>query len=298
MPIEREYFKVEKETGDILEEGIDKIYTPEELSSLYNRKRNYKQKTEFEEYIESIGQYSFLFYRHLKKLNISNEIKTRFIFLTAYIKYDSNGLLVDTDEKNQIPLNRSILLQKINVGEKAFIRTINILKENKLITENKGLYYINEKIVIRGKLTKQKMNQKFTRVFADTIKDLYNKCSTREQAQLYYFYAMLPLVNYKYNCVCHNPDETDLSYIEKMSVQDICTCVGYDSSQWKRFWNMLRGFKIGKEHCISSTIIGDTFDNILIKINPKIYYAGNESCFEELQQCCYEFFIGDQKRFT
>lgn len=294
MPIEKEYYKVEKGTGDILEEGVDKIYTPEELSSLLNRKRNYKQKTAFEEYIESIGQYSFLFYNHLKKLDIPNEIKTRFIFLTAYVKYNSNGLLVDTDEKSQqLPLNRSMLLQKINLGEKAFIRTMNILKENKLITEAKGLYYINEKIVIRGKLTKQKMNQKFTRVFADTIKDLYNKCSAREQAQLYYFYAMLPLVNYKYNCVCYNPNEADLYHIEKMSVQDICTSVGYDPNHWKLFWKNLRKFKIGNEYCISSTIIGDSFDDILIKVNPKIYYAGNENCFDDLQQCCYEFFIGN-----
>lgn len=293
MPKKRKITIIETETGDVLEYGTQTIYTPQEISQKNAKARLGVKKTAFDEYIESLGQYSFLFYNHLKKINIPNEIKTRFIFLTAYIKYDSDGLLVDTDEKNQQPLSRSMLLEKMNVGEKAFIRTMNILKENKLVTENKGLYYINEKLVIRGRLSKQKMNQKFTRVFSDAIKELYNKCSAREQAQLYYFYSILPLVNYKYNCVCHNPNETELSLINKMSVQDICMSVGYDPSHWKLFWGNLRKFKIGQEYCISSTIIGDTFDDILIKVNPKIYYAGNENCFDDLQKCCYEFFIGN-----
>lgn len=293
MPIEREYMKIEKETGAILEEGLDKIYTSEEISQIEARKRLGKQKTEFDEYIESLGQYSFLFYNYLKKIDIPNEIKTRFIFLTAFIKYDSNGLLVE-DNKNQRPLQRSDLLELLNIGEKAFIRTINVLKENKLLFENDKMYYLNKKFVARGKLTPQKMSQDFTRVFADAIKELYNDCSPRQQSQLYYFYMILPLVNYKYNCVCHNPNETNLQHIKKMSIQEICISVGYNSTQWKRFWLMLRGFKMGKEYCISSTIIGDTYDDVLIKVNPKIYYAGNENCFEELQQCCYEFFIGDK----
>ena len=71
MPIEREYMKIEKETGAILEEGLDKIYTSEEISQIEARKRLGKQKTEFDEYIESLGQYSFLFYNHLKKIHIT-----------------------------------------------------------------------------------------------------------------------------------------------------------------------------------------------------------------------------------
>lgn len=293
MPKKRKYTKIETETGDILEEGYDKIYTSKELSLIYSQKKRSIEKTNFMEYIESLGKYALLFYNHLNKLNIPNEIKTRFIFLTAFIKYDSNGLLVE-DNKNQRPLQRSDLLELLNIGEKAFIRTINVLKENKLLFENDKMYYLNKKFVARGKLTPQKMSQDFTRVFADAIKELYNDCSPRQQSQLYYFYMILPLVNYKYNCVCHNPNETNLQHIKKMSIQEICISVGYNSTQWKRFWLMLRGFKMGKEYCISSTIIGDTYDDVLIKINPKIYYAGNENCFEELQQCCYEFFIGDK----
>ena len=293
MPKKRKYIKIEQETGGVLEYGVDKIYTPDEIAQLNAKARLGQNKSAFDVYLESLGQYSFLFYNHLKKLKIPNEIKTRFIFLTAYIKYDSHGLLVDTDEKNQQPLNRSMLMEKLNVQETTFIKTMNILTENKLILEVKGSYYVNEKLVVRGKLTKQKMNQSFTRVFSDAIKELYNNCSVREQAQLYYFYAMLPLINYKYNCVCHNPNETNLSLINKMSVQEICESVGYDPKHWKTFWKNLRGFKIENEYCISSTIIGDTFDNMLIKINPKIYYAGNDKCFDDLKQCCYEFFIGN-----
>ena len=293
MPKKRKYIKIEEETGGVLEYGVDTIYTPEEISQKNAKVRLGKQKSEFDDYLESLGQYSFLFYNHLKKINIPNEIKTRFIFLTAYIKYNSHGLLVDTDEKNQKALDRSMLMAKLNVKETTFIKTMNTLTENKLVIELNGLYYINEKLVVRGKLTKQKMNQSFSRVFSDTIKELYNNCSPREQTQLYYFYAILPLVNFKYNCVCHNQNQSDIHYIQKMSVQEICTIVGYDQTKWKRFWNMLRGFKINNEYAISTSIIGDSFDDLLIKVNPKLYYAGNSNCFEDLKQCCYEFFIGD-----
>ena len=174
MPIEREYMKIEKETGAILEEGLDKIYTSEEISQIEARKRLGKQKTEFDEYIESLGQYSFLFYNYLKKIDIPNEIKTRFIFLTAYIKYNSHGLLVDTDEKNQTPLDRNTLMIKLNIKEKGIYKNYdNFKRKANLVVEKNKCYYINEKLVIRGKLTKQKMNQSFTRIFSNTIKELY-----------------------------------------------------------------------------------------------------------------------------
>lgn len=292
MPLERKYYKVEQETGEILESGTDLIYTEDEISKQQALQRFLREKTEFEDFINGISSYSFLFYNHLKKIDIANEIKTRFIFLTAYIKYGSKGLLVDTDkERSQIPLDRTMLKEKLKLQETAFIKTINTLKENDLIKEKHGLYYLNSKFVIKGELPKQKTNQPFSRIFADTIKELYKNCTVREQSQLYYFFALLPLTNYKYNCVCHNPQETEIGLIKKMDIKDICYIVGYNPKDWKKFWNNMQKFKIGKEHTIVTSIRGGGFNNLLIKVNPKLYYAGTQSCFEELKLCCYEFFI-------
>ena len=69
-----------------------------------------------------------MFYNYLKKIDIPNEIKTRFIFLTAYIKYNSHGLLVDTDEKNQTPLDRNTLMIKLNIKEKGIYKNYDNFK--------------------------------------------------------------------------------------------------------------------------------------------------------------------------
>lgn len=288
MPIERPYIKINAETLKIIEEGVDKIYTPDEVARKRIKAKKFKKLTEFEEFIQELGSFSFLFYNYLKKSNIPPEVKTRFIFLTTYIQFSNNGLLVDNDDDKRIqsPMTRDILKDKLKLKEDAFINTIKYLKDDGLIVEEDGNYYISENIAIKGKLSKSQMNRPYTRLFSDFIKKLYNQSKIRQHRQLYYFFAILPLVNFKYNYVCYNREETDLSKIEPMDIRDICEYVGYKTKDWKKFWNNLRYFKIDNQNLISTKII-DYFT--YIAINPNLYYAGNNNCLNEVQILLYEF---------
>lgn len=288
MPIKREYIKIEKGTGYILEEGFDNIYTIEEVNKKEIKNKKYKTLTEFEELIKDMGSFNFLFYNYLKKLDIIPEIKTRFIFLTTYIRYNGEGILVDTDnERYQTVLTRDLLMDKLKLQKTAFINTINKLKEYNLLVEENGYFKINENIVVKGKLSKQQKNKQYTRLFSDSIKELYNNSTVRQHRQLYYFFALLPIINFKYNCVCYNKKETDLKYIKPMDIKDICNYVGYNQKDWKKFWNNLRYFKIKDQNVISSRVIDDY---IFIYINPNLYYAGNENCLSELRIMLHEFY--------
>lgn len=288
MPIKRPYIKIEPETFKIIEEGVDKIYTSEEIAQRLIKAKKIQAVSNFEEFIKGLGNFSFLFYNYLKDLNIPPEVKTRFIFLTTYIQYNSNGLLVDNDDNQKLQpvLNREMLKDKLKLKENAFINTIKQLKDGGLIVEANGNYYINENIVIKGHLTRKQKNESYTRLFSDFIKKLYNQATVRQHRQLYYLFAILPLVNYKYNYVCHNKEETDLSKITPMDIKDICEYVGYKSKDWKKFWNNLRYFKIDNQNLISTKII-DHFT--YIAVNPNLYYAGNDNCLNEVQVLLYEF---------
>lgn len=288
MPIERAYMKIETATGGILEEGVDKIYTRDEINSQIAKFKYSKTLSVFEEFIKELGSFSFLFYNYLKKSNMPPEAKTRFIFLTTYIQYNSNGLLVDNDDNKRIQpvLTRETLKNKLKLQENAFIDTIKYLKEADLLKELNGNYFINEKIVTKGKLSKKQLNKPYTRLFSEFIKKLYNQSTIRQHRQLYSFFSILPLVNFKYNYVCYNREETDLSKIKPMDIKDICEYAGYKPKDWKKFWNNLRYFKIDNQNLISTKII-DQFT--YIAINPNLYYAGNENCLNEVQILLYEF---------
>ena len=288
MPIKRKYMKVETETGDILEKGVEKIYTREEINQKQAKVKQKETLSEFEEFIKELGSFNFLFYNYLKKSNIPPEVKARFIFLTTYIQYNSGGLLIDNDDyvRNQPPLTRETLKNKLKLGEDAFINTIKCLSKDKLIEEKDGKYYINEKIATKGSLSKQQMKKPYTRLFSDFVKKLYNQATARQHGQLYYFFSILPLVNFKYNYVCYNREETELSKINPIDIKEICEYVGYNSKDWKKFWKNLRFFKIDNQNLISTKIV-DEF--AYIAVNPNLYYAGNENCLNEVQVLLYEF---------
>ncbi len=291
MPEIREYYKIEKGTGNLLEEGKEEVFTEQEIYNKELQKKFLKGKDKFDNYIKGLGSYCFLFYDLLKDIEIASDVKMKFIFLTSYIKYNSGGMLVDTDKiTHQIPLDRIKLKDKMQLEEKAFIRAINEMESSGLLYEKDNYYYINEKIIVKGKLIKNSNDNDYTRIFSDSIKDLYKNCPSRNHHLLYYFFAMLPFVSYKYNCVCYNPNENDLYQVKPMDIKDICEVIGYDKSKWKRLWTQLRFFKIGNESVIT-TIIKDHLT--MLKINPKLYYAGNSKCLSELKQCFYEFYIND-----
>jgi hypothetical protein len=287
MPIKRKYTKIETETGAILEEGTEKVYTTEEINKQDAKNKQNKKLTEFEIFIKEIGSFSFLFYDYLKDLPILPEIKARFIFLTTYIKYNSNCLLVDTDDQFPLSLTRETLKDKLKLKEDAFIKTIKVLKENNLIYENHNCYYIDEKIVTKGRLSKSQKKKSYTRLFSDYVKELYNMANTRQHGQLYYFFAILPLVNFKYNCVCSNREETDLPKIKPMDIKSICEHVGYKPKDWKKFWSNLRYFKINNQNLISTKIYDEY---MFISVNPNLYYAGNENCLNEIKILLHEFY--------
>lgn len=294
MPKEIEYIKVEKSTGDVLEEGTEKVYTIQEVNDMAFTRKYRKKKSEFESYIEGLGSYFFLFYNYLNKLDIPNEIKTRFIFLTTYSRFDDDGVLVDTEVRTQIQpyLTRQDLKNILNLKEDAFIRTMNVLKECNLIAEEKDKYRLNNNVVIRGILSKKQKKDEYTRIFTESVRDLYNNSSPRQHAKIYYLFAVLPLVNYKHNYICKNKKETDISKIEPIDIREVCEYIGYKQKDWKKFWNSLRYLKVKGENVISSTIV-DRY--IYIRVNPNLYYAGNQNCLDVLKSTLLEFHRSNYK---
>ena len=159
--------------------------------------------------------------------------------------------------------------------------TYNLLKECNYIYETEeGYIMINEDIVIKGaidnleELKKENPRLTYTRVFVDNLKEMYRGTESKQRKHLANLFKILPYVNYKYNVFCANPTETDKKQLELLDWTDLAKICGYNTDNASRLKKDLMKLKI-----YGYDVIGqfETGSGKTIKVNPKVYYAGDDS---------------------
>ena len=85
---------------------------------------------------------------------------------------------------------------------------------------------------------------------------------------------------YKWNILCHNPEEKDLHKVieNSISIKEFCKIIGYNETQYKRLaktYNEIKFNVNGKEQQLCK-FINDIIhtENSYIIINPNILYGG------------------------
>lgn len=214
--------------------------------------------------IETYGSFYFNFYKRIK---IEGQFLFRFIHLCSYMNYDnylSNGkrLLREEDLKDLMML-----------GKTEYHKTKNCLIDNDLISiTDKGLILVNPNFCKKGEIHRNK-NIEVIRMFNEAIKELYQKSLPREHKKLALLIEILPYINYKYNIVCTNPDETNIELIEPIKMSDLCVMLGHDKTNASKLKRQLFALRVDDEKVIGMFEVEDTK---AILVNPRVYYKGNQ----------------------
>lgn len=166
-------------------------------------------------------------------------------------------------------MNRQNLMDVLLLKEREFRNTLSVLVDSKLLIKDDKHYKINTDCVSRGSLPNKSSD--YTRVFIDTIRELYVKCDPKNHKQLYYVFKLLPYINLQYNIPCTNVECEVLGDIVPLSLKDICEIVGYDKTSTSKLWNALRKFKIQENYVVCKHVVDDLE---FICINPRLFYAG------------------------
>ena len=262
-----EVTEVSRETGEVVtytKNVYDKQIHDENVKLILSEK-------ELHQYInEEIGHFFFLFYKKLEKVDMQDQFKLRFVYLSSFINYDS-GELVDKIGREKVKLSFDGIREILNLSVRETRATMKAFCDNKLITKD-GIYYkVNSEFSIKGKNKNVKNN--CTRVFINTIKNLYMGTKSNNHKQLYIFFKLLPYVNLQYNIITKNVHTEIHSEIEPLNMKDIAEILGIDKTHSSRLYKTLKKFTINDDYIICQHEVNNS---IAYSINPRLYYMGTQ----------------------
>ncbi len=229
----------------------------------------FRDKTEFEQAIKSnLGSFYFNFYNSLPK--IERQYLFRFIYLSTYLKYDDDRIMIKDGQRYKL-IKENELQKLLGLKKTEYFNTKKVLIDNKLIrVDPDGYIHINSKISTLGNISRTK--KEYTRIFKDSIRELYEKSTPREHKKLYIFYELLPYINYNLNIVCFNPEEVNPELIEPITINDIIDNF-YINKQRSVAKKQLLTMTLGGEYLF---IMITKYNKDFFVVNPKLYYKGNK----------------------
>lgn len=247
--------------------------SPEQLKAYENKKKKYINK-----YAKRSDNPFYFVNKEDVFADIPPASLARLIYLNSFRNFKDNVLMLTQRKKMKINNLQEVLkISRMSVNR--FLDDVcpKYLKINddKTIKPNKDFF-------CKGDI----YNKQWLRVFNSGIKALYEKCSGSSKI-LGYIFMMMPYINYKYNVLCFNPEETDKEKIQRMTVAEFCDNIGFDRKHYKRliaqYNNIVFDVKGKKEKFCTYTNDGINIIDSYITVNPSVIYGGEVKNIEEVK---------------
>ena len=232
----------------------------------------YKNKSEFIEKITGLyGKFYFSFYTNLP--DIAKQYLFRFIYLSTYLKYNDDRLMVKEEKERYRLIYEYELQDLLKLSIREYQYTKKALIENKLIKiENDKTIHINNRLSINGDIGSTKKN--YIRIFNNAIQSIYINSVAKDHKKLFILIELLPYINYNLNVLCFNPEEIQPELIDPLTLDDIANILDmYKSNKSKLKTLLLNIFVDGKK----AMMINKDYKQEFFIVNPCIYYKGNKS---------------------
>ncbi|MEK4081588.1 hypothetical protein [Solibacillus sp. FSL K6-1126] len=145
-----------------------------------------------------------------------------------------------------------------------------------ILSQQEGAIYMNHTVFYRGNVSEVKsdiVDMQYTRMFKKTVRDLYEQFNGRTVGQLALVYSLMPFLNFNFNIVCYNPDESDKDLVRPISLEHVAELIGYESPA--KLKTALNRVKIGDK--VVFNFFESTKDRRQkhITVNPRVIYAGD-----------------------
>lgn len=256
------------------------VLTPEDQQRNRERKEQREQNQRRRNASNEFGDFYFI-KGEQEFPELSPQTLARLIYLETYIGYanqtnKSRNKLMKT-QKTQ--MRREDLPEVLKVSRSLADEFWNEVSPKYVTADDEGLLYSNSEVFIRGAL-KRKEYTAYQKFYRDGIQSVYLSLKPSKHRYLGYVYQMLRFVNFEFNVLCFNPDETNKDRIEPMTVRQFCEEIGFNVSNWCRLENVYRNlrFKVGdnlEKFCAFVTDGGNKADMRII-VNPRIIYGGTD----------------------
>ena len=280
-------------TGEIVANSFVKNDGSEEFKTNVTKKLTYGQinylnkSDELKSMNAELGGFINMCYVSNKllfnELNIDRANISRLIYLATYIDYNNrqeNVLIKYTKHRTIETMTKNDIKDILKLSDRAFANFMKDMKNNNLIYEVFNKIYISREYFSKGKCNFK--SGEYTRIYIYPTRSLYMSCTSRQHKQLSYIYQLIPFMNKELNIICKNPNETDISKLEKLTLKDICELLGLSTEQsvMRRLRDDLLKFYIkinGKKYFFLSyarVLNGYGLKDYFI-INPNVCWSGN-----------------------
>lgn len=256
------------EQWDIGYNGAIVDYMTGEQNKKETVKKHIKNDSEIAELIREFGGFYFSCYKNLLKLKLDRQYIFRFIYLCTLMNYDNKVEFGKAKGENGQAREKD-LQEILRLSQNETIRTKKELIKHKLIIINDDkTISINDKYAKKGDIDKRRLKGS-VRMMEQAIQELYNKAKPIEHKKLALLIELLPHINFTHNILCHNPNESDISQIQAMTLYELAKMFNTNQTRLK---NELFKLRVNDEIVIG---LFTKPNGIHIYVNPRVYYKGN-----------------------
>ena len=284
--------RVDTETGEIISQepiAEGETYRIQDKSKELTPKqiRYINEQDDIKLFNSEMGGFIVLYYNNIlynNKLNLDLATISRCIYLATYMDFNTNVLVLNggyASGQKITPMTKKDIKEVMKLSKGGFCEFFNNIIDNKILIQNEDkTFTMNKKYFTKSKDIDYK--QDFTRVYVDTIRELYQNTNTRQHKTLAYAFKLLPKMDSQTNIICHNPNDR-YKESEKMSLKDIGEFLGIDTEKknldkFKKNLYKIIIYRNGRKYYIFKRVIIESGagQNDYFVINPMLFYSGNE----------------------
>lgn len=263
---------VDNSTGEVVETVTvvlplgSKSYTPQQQRAYKEHKEKEAKRYAMKRTNKELGSFNFVSvdngFSDLRAATVA-----RLIYLTTFSRQGSSILY----KRANAPIKYNDLSKLMECSQKTIERFWAEVSPKYMYINSENNIEINTNIIRRDKLFRY--SGYWQRVYRNSVQKLFKAATNLNN--IGYIFQLLEYVNVEYNLLCLNPEQTKLTEIKTLNIDNLCKIIHYDVTQKARLMRTLKKqtFDVnGKQERLISFVDGG--DKIVI--NPRVIYSGSD----------------------
>ena len=230
------------------------------------------------------------------ELGLSKATVTRLLMLSTYLDYDNCLVLEIPKTKKQAKdveyMKRKDIQEVLGLKQKAFCDFLKEITEAKILIKEDKIYKLSSDYFYRGETSKDVY---FSRMYIDTVRELYVNTSTRKHSTLSYVFQLMPFAHWKTNILVKDR-MSNIENMEHLNMYDICELLGLETDKkavsfMKKELLSFRVVRDGKELYLFNylKVGGAKGSKESFVINPLVYNAMSD--FNDFKQVMVNMWV-------
>lgn len=267
----RKTANVDMNTGEIMGYGRWKSDAQILAEIKYAKKQRIKEQQQST--VERIkDKFIWSYFEEQKKMfpELKPQDISRLIYIATYCDYNDNILKIKGKLIDNIKLKNIMML-----SDPQYYNWYKLMIKLGYIEKIEDKYKLNSNFFSKGGLIQ---NGNTTRIFINTIRNLYENLKCTDHYKLGYLLQLIPYINPYNNALVENISEKDPNKLKPLKLSYLANILGYSKKNIKKLANELLSIKYGEKQIPLIGLLALNslnVENMFIIINSKLFFGGN-----------------------